>query len=112
MSKNFNISWNNFLNESTRTEKVPFKDTRIRIKLENKEKFLREVTEDEFEHIQQAIDELSPEDLAFNDIFEGKNRLIIDFPTADETSELGIFVNMWNKLGKRNHIFRTSITRY
>lgn len=99
MSKNFNVSWGKFLTENSRPEKVPFKDTRIRIKLENKEKSLKEVTEDEFEHIQRAIDELGPEDLAFNDIFEGKNRLIIDFPTADETSELGIFVNMWNLMG-------------
>ena len=57
--KYFHNSWRNFLNENIRTEDAPFKDTRIRIKLENDEKLLREVTEDEFEHIQRAIDELS-----------------------------------------------------
>ena len=95
--KNFNNSWRKFLNESTRTENVPFEDTRIRIKLENDEKLLREVTEDEFEHIQRAIDELSLEQLAFHSIFGDKTRLIIDFPTADSSSDLGKFIELLPK---------------
>tara|TARA_R110000824_G_scaffold92217_9_gene223930 strand:+ start:9799 stop:12288 length:2490 start_codon:yes stop_codon:yes gene_type:complete len=97
--KNFNNSWRNFLNEGSRTENVPFEDTRIRIKLENDEKLLREVTDDEFEHIQKAIDELSYEQLAFHDIFGDKTRLIIDFPTADKQSELGEFIGLFKDLG-------------
>jgi len=97
--KNFNNSWRKFLNESSRTENVPFEDTRIRIKLENDEKLLREVSEDEFEHIQRAIDELSYEQLAFHDIFGDKTRLIIDFPTADNRSELGKFLGIFKELG-------------
>jgi len=97
--KYFHNSWRNFLNENIRTEDVPFKDTRIRIKLENDEKLLREVTEDEFEHIQRAIDELSFEDLAFHNVFGDKTRLVIDFPTADEQSELGRFLKVFSKMG-------------
>ena len=63
---------------------------------ENKsEKILREVTEDELGHIQQALDEMDNEDLAFNKIFNGKMRVILDFKTMDRTSELGTFVNFF-----------------
>ena len=92
--KNMNNSWRNFLNESSQTENVPFKETRIRIKLENKQKLLREVTEDEFEHIAAAIDELTYDDLAFQKIFGDKSRLVLDFPSFDYTSELGQFINL------------------
>ena len=54
--KNFNNSWRNFLNESSRTENVPFEDTRIRIKLDNKQDLLYEVTEDELDLEQIVID--------------------------------------------------------
>jgi len=97
--QNFNKSWKNFLSEGTIPEKASSEDTRYRIKLETKEKILREVTEDEMEHIQKAIDEFGPDELAFNDLFEGKNRLIINFPTADETTVLGTFINMWKSMG-------------
>ena len=66
--KKMNNSWRNFLNENSRAENVPLKDTRIRIKLENKQNLLREVTYDEFEHIAKAIDELSYDDLAFQEL--------------------------------------------
>jgi|GEM_PF-2649412 len=75
--------------------------------VENKsEKILREVTEDELGHIQQALDEMDNEDLAFNKIFDGKMRVILDFKTMDRKSELGTFVDFfkisdykvdWNK---------------
>jgi hypothetical protein len=93
--KNFNNSWRKFLNEGSRTENAPFEDTRIRIKLENKQNLLREVTDEEFEHIHKAIEELSYEQLAFHDIFGDKSRLILDFPTPDESTPLGRFINMW-----------------
>ena len=67
---------------------------------ENKsEKILREVTEDELGHIQQALDEMDNEDLAFNKIFNGKMRVILDFKTMDRTSELGTFVNFFEISG-------------
>ena len=98
--KNFNNSWRNFLNESSRTENVPFKDTRVRIKLENKKKLLYEVSEDEFEHIEAAIEKMADlNELAFNDIFGDKTRLVIGFPTADVSTPLGRFVAMWLEMG-------------
>ena len=37
------------------------------------DKLLREVTEDELDHIARALHEMEPEDLAFNKIFKEKN---------------------------------------
>ena len=98
--KNFNNSWRKFLNESSRTENVPFKDTRVRIKLENKKKLLYEVSEDEFEHIEAAIEKMADlNELAFNDIFGDKTRMVIDFPTLDVSTPLGRFIAMWGVMG-------------
>jgi hypothetical protein len=83
-------NWRNFLTESKQSS----------------EKLLREVSEDELGHIQQALDEMDNEDLAFNKIFDGKMRVVIDFPTMDTKSDLGRFVDFfrdaeyqvdWNK---------------
>tara|TARA_R110000824_G_scaffold66946_1_gene173533 strand:+ start:19 stop:2571 length:2553 start_codon:yes stop_codon:yes gene_type:complete len=60
--------------------------------LEEDMRLLREITEYEVEHIQQAIDEMGPDELAFNKLFGGKTRLVIDFPTLDPGSELGEFL--------------------
>ncbi len=98
--KNFNNSWRNFLNESSRTENAPFEDTRVRIKLENKKNLLYEVTEDEFEHIEAAIEKMADlNELAFNDIFGDKTRMVIDFPTLDVSTPLGRFIAMWEVMG-------------
>ena len=40
---------------------------------EGEEKLLREVSEEEVEHIRKALDELGPEQLAFQHIFGEKN---------------------------------------
>ena len=60
--------------------------------LEEEMRLLREITEDEVEHIRAAIDEMDPDELAFNEIFQGKARLVIDFPTLNQESELGQFL--------------------
>jgi len=57
------------------------------------EKLLREITEDELEVIQDVLDDLKGENLAFNDLFAGKMRKVIDFPTLDVGSDLGKFVD-------------------
>ena len=57
------------------------------------EKLLREITEDELEVIQGALDDLKGENLAFNDLFDGKMRKVIDFPTLEVGSDLGEFVD-------------------
>ena len=56
------------------------------------QRLLREISEDEVEHIRTAIDEMGPEELAFNDMFQNKTRLVIDFPTLKQGSELGEFL--------------------
>ena len=57
------------------------------------EKLLREITEGELEAIQDVLDDLKGENLAFNDLFAGKMRKVIDFPTLDVGSDLGKFVD-------------------
>jgi len=66
--------------------------------LEEDMRLLREITEDELTHIQAAIDEMGPEELAFNELFQGKTRLVIDFPTLDKDSELGQFLAVFDKM--------------
>ena len=86
---NFN-QWRDFLTESKQSS----------------ESLLREVTEDELLHIQKALDEMDNSDLAFNKMFDGKMRILLDFKTMDRTSALGAFVDFfkingyevdWNK---------------
>ena len=55
------------------------------------EKLLREIDEDEYQIVIDTLADLEPDDLAFNQLFAGKNRLIINFPTMDNQSELGQF---------------------
>ena len=77
----FHNNWRGFLAEGSFKEK----------------KLLREITEDELEHIDQALNEMGPEDLAFNDLFDGKNRVLIPFPTKEATSKLGKFVHFFDE---------------
>ena len=67
--------------------------------LEGNEKLLREIDEDELSHIQGVLDSMDPDDMAFNQMFGGKTRVIIDFPTTDSTTEHGKFINMFQELG-------------
>ena len=80
MNKNIHNNWRKFLAEGT------FKEERL----------LREVSEDEVEHIRKALDELGPEQLAFQHIFSEKNRLLIPFTTKDKKSPLGQFVDFFD----------------
>tara|TARA_Y100000004_G_scaffold193438_1_gene255977 strand:+ start:103 stop:2529 length:2427 start_codon:yes stop_codon:yes gene_type:complete len=75
--------WRKFLTEARNPAKKP--------KMYTESKLLRELTEDEFAIIEDAIDSMEPEDMAFNELFEGKTRLVIDFKAFDETSDLGKF---------------------
>ena len=67
--------------------------------IENIENLLSEVTEDEIEHIADILSELNPKDMAFNRLFDGKYRTVIDFPTLDTSTELGQFVDLWKNMG-------------
>ena len=96
---NFHDSWRSFLSVGTKTTNSSSNGSRIRIRLENKEKVVKEATEAEFDHIQRAIDELSPEDLAFHGLFGDKVRLVIDMPTANRDTPTGQFINLWKDMG-------------
>jgi len=61
-------------------------------------KLLRELTEDELERALAAVAEIDPDELAFNQIFGDKKRLVIDFPVADRDTDAGRFINMWTEM--------------
>ena len=53
--------WRKFLTEARNPAKKP--------KMYTESKLLRELTEDEFEIIEDAIESMEPEDMAFNELF-------------------------------------------
>ena len=59
------------------------------------EKVLREVTEDEMRALEDVLDNLDPANLPLNDLFGGKMRVVIPFPTMDTESELGQFAKFF-----------------
>ena len=61
------------------------------------DKLLRELDEIELEALDGILDDMKGEDLAFNGLFNGEMRKIIDFPTLDDQSELGQFGNFFKK---------------
>ena len=54
-------------------------------------KTLREITDDELRVLEDVLDDLDPANLPLNDLFSGKMRVVIPFPTIDTDSELGKF---------------------
>ncbi len=59
------------------------------------EKVLREVTEDEMRVLEDVLDDLNPANLPLNDLFSGKMRVVIPFPTIDLSTELGKFTEFF-----------------
>jgi hypothetical protein len=59
------------------------------------EKVLREVTEDEMRVLEDVLDDLDPANLPLNDLFSGKMRVVIPFPTIDLSTELGKFTEFF-----------------
>ena len=59
------------------------------------EKVLREVTEDEMRVLEDVLDDLDPANLPLNDLFSGKMRAVIPFPTIDPSTELGKFAEFF-----------------
>ena len=49
-------------------------------------KVLREIDEDEMVALEKVLDDLDPEKLPLNDLFSGKMRVVIPFPTVDTDS--------------------------
>ena len=62
------------------------------------EKLLRELDDIELEALDDILDDMKGEDLAFNGLFNGEMRKIIDFPTMDNQSELGQFAEELKKV--------------
>ena len=61
------------------------------------EKVLREVTEDELRVVEDILDDLDGDKLSLANVFDEKMRIVIDFPTMDTDSDLGKFVDFFNK---------------
>ena len=59
------------------------------------EKVLREVTEDEMRVLEDVLDDLDTAKLPLNDLFSGKMRVVIPFPTTDPSTDLGKFANFF-----------------
>ena len=59
------------------------------------EKVLREVTEDEMRVLEDLLDDLDPANLPLNDLFGGKMRAVIPFPTIDPSTDLGKFAKFF-----------------
>ena len=62
---------------------------------QDKPKLLRELEEEEIEAIQGVLDEMDGDVLAFNDLFKGKNRVVIPLGSIDYESELGKFLKFF-----------------
>ena len=75
------------------------KGKRKRLKKEDlyssSEKVLREVTEDEMRVLEDVLDGLDAANLPLNDLFSGKMRVVIPFPTVDPSTELGKFAKFF-----------------
>jgi len=52
------------------------------------ESILREIEEDELRVLEDVLDDLDPANLPLNDLFSGKMRVVIPFPTIDSGANL------------------------
>ena len=59
------------------------------------ESILREIEEDELRVLEDVLDDLDPANLPLNDLFSGKMRVVIPFPTIDQSTELGKFTEFF-----------------
>lgn len=92
-TKNIFKNWNTFLSEG-RYKKVTSEKTEQQV--------LREIEFEELDIIQPILDKMKGEVLAFNDLFKGKNRLILPFESVDPESDIGsfnIFIQGLKKFG-------------
>ena len=61
------------------------------------EKLLRELDEIELEVLDDILDDIKGDDLAFNELFDGEMRKVINFPTVDNSTDLGRFGEFFKK---------------
>ena len=69
----------------------------------NESKLLREITDDELDHIETALHEMEPEDMAFNELFKGKQRILLPFAAGDMNTELGQFLSILGTFGPNDN---------
>ena len=60
-------------------------------------KLLRELDDIELEALDDILDDMEGDDLAFNALFDGEMRKVIDFPTTDPSTDLGKFSDVFKK---------------
>jgi hypothetical protein len=61
------------------------------------DKLLRELDDIELEALDNILDDMKGEDLAFNGLFNGEMRKVINFPTMDNSTDLGRFGEFFKK---------------
>jgi len=76
-------------------ENIDISDPKVVDLYEFNEKVLREITDNEMLVIEDVLDDLDPAELPLNDLFGGKMRAIIPFPTIDPGTELGKFAKFF-----------------
>ena len=79
-------------NQRTKSKKGEKKNEEIDL---YEEKVLREVTEDEMRVLEDVLDDLDTANLPLNDLFSGKMRVVIPFPTTDPSTDLGKFAKFF-----------------
>ena len=94
MKKMFGKMYPNCVKKSKKKKRKKRKNEEIEI---YEEKVLREVTEDEMRVVEDILDDLDGDELSLASVFDEKMRIVIDFPTMDTDSDLGKFVDFFNK---------------
>ena len=83
-------NWNAFLTENRHAQRS------------TDDGLLKEITEEESEVIQGVLEEMDGDVLAFNKMFDGKNRIIIPFEAVDFDSDLGMFLAFFTSLENKS----------
>ena len=92
MKKMFGKMYPNCVKKSKKKKRKKRKNEEIEL---YEEKVLREITEDEMRVLEDVLDDLDPAKLPLNELFAGKMRVVIPFPTMDTESELGQFAKFF-----------------
>ena len=92
MKKMFGKMYPNCVKKSKKKKRKKRKNEEVEL---YEEKVLREITEDEMRVLEDVLDDLDPAKLPLNELFAGKMRAVIPFPTMDTESELGQFAKFF-----------------
>tara|TARA_B100001123_G_scaffold74689_3_gene84192 strand:+ start:9995 stop:12499 length:2505 start_codon:yes stop_codon:yes gene_type:complete len=95
---NFHKTWYNFVREDKEVSPKPTLTENTDIYGKIDEKLLRELTEDEVDHIEDVLSSIDPDEMPFNNLFQGNMRLILPFNTLDMDTDIGRFIKFWDNL--------------